>query len=153
MWRRQRLRNTPLTPSPKPFIQAQGGACRLAGQTFLNPLRSSDTADAAHREAEWTSGRLHALLQPETLRILPLRPWRADPGRAGFSHPADSTMRPTYAPAEATGRRRPPPRDSDTRPAMLVQGTVKTAWIFPLSDESAFQTIHPRFTLLPMWFV
>ena len=125
----------PLTPSPKPFHSSPGRRfVGLLGKLSLNPLRSSDTADAAHGEAEWTSGEATRVFQPDTLRILPAS-WRANPGRAGSQLilRIPQTRPKHMLSTEATGQRQGDhhPGDSDTSPgAMLVQGTRRQPGFF-----------------------
>ena len=144
----------PLPPGPEPFHSSPGWRlCSLLGKLSLNPLRSSDTTDPAHEDAEWTSGEATPVFQPEAPRILPAF-WRANPGAHRKSaNPADSTNAPKHAPCR--GHRaeagRPPPRGLGHTPRGDVSaGHQKTAWIFPLSDESAFQTVHPRVYFAPV---
>ena len=136
MWvQAEAQKHSPLPPPPSHSIQAQGGGfIGLLGKLSLNPLRSSDTTDPAHGEAEWTSGEATLVFQPEALCILPAS-WRVNPGAHRKSaNPADSTNAPKYMlPATATRAEagRPPSRGLGHTPqAMLVQGTRRQPGFF-----------------------
>ena len=138
--------HSPLPPPPSHSIQAQGGGfIGLLGKLSLNPLRSSDTTDPAHGEAEWTSGEATRFFQPEALCILPASWWANPRAHRKSANPADSTNAPKHMlPAPGRGRETTTQGTRTHAPGDVSAGHQKTAWIFPLSDESAFQTIHPR---------
>lgn len=149
---------TLLTPPQVIPFKPRAALCRLAGQILLE-----STEVFRHRRRCTQGSRVDVreatlVFQPGDPAIL-LASWRADPGRAGSQLILRiPQMRPNIcSPAEATGQGgRETFTTQGTRthaPAMLVQGTRRQPGIFPLSDESAFQTIHPRVYFAPVWFV
>lgn len=151
-------KHSPLPPPPKPFHSSPGRRfVGLLSRAFLESTEVFRHRRRCTQEAEWTSeGRLHASSSrrpcASCLHVLAGGPW----ARRKSANPADSTNAPKHMlPAEATGQRQGDhhPGDSRTPPRGDVSaGHQKTAWIFPLSDET-FQTIHPRVYFAPVWFV